>query len=314
MPRIRVLTATSAFATLVCVCLAAAPAPSASASYDVPRRATGVLPAGFAAQSLTWTSPKDGWALGNAQCGNETCTTVIRTTDGGTKWTTVGTIDAPIREHKPSGVTGIRFADGQHGWAFGPSLQVSDDRGATWDPAAIPGGGLQVLALVADPQVAYAVVSPCGPRARRCHHRATLWRTSPGSGGWDQVSLKLERAGVVSLALHGTVAYVAMQSYAPDPGVFFATTDGADWSPRPNPCRVDLSYAIVDVAPISDAGVAILCVGDGGAGSAGKQVYRSSDTAKTTTSAGKPPLPGIGRCSRPRGKARSWSCRGRSRI
>jgi hypothetical protein len=278
-------------ATLV-VILAVGFAPISAAGLGKGAVVEAVLPPGFAAQSLSWVSAKEGWALGAAACGNKTCTTVIGTADGGGMWSTVGVISAPIDARKPSGVTAIRFADGKDGWAFGPSLQETQNGGASWAPASIPGGQKQVLALVADAQVVYAVVSPCRV-GRRCGQRATLWHTSPGSDTWVQVPVTLESAGVVSLALHGTVAYAAMQDFAPDPGAFFATTDGTDWSPRPNPCRVELSYTIADVAPISDKRVAILCVGDGGAGSAGKQVYRSDDTAQTTVSAGKPPLGGI---------------------
>ena len=271
---------------------AGAPAQKAAEGTAMPRPSRVALPTGFRAQSLTWISSVDGWSLGEAPCGNETCTTVISTTNSGSTWSTVGTIDAPIDADRRFGVTAIRFADGEHGWAFGPSLQQTSDGGASWKLAAIPGEGQQVTALVADTRVVYAIVSPCKV-GRHCRHRATLWRTTPGSDAWVQVTVRLQRRGVVSLALHGTVAYVAMQDHAPGQGVFFATTDGINWSSRPNPCRVELSYTIVDVAPISGRSVAIMCVGDGGAGSAGKQVYRSDDAAKTTMSAGKPPLGGI---------------------
>ena len=58
------------------------------------------------------------------------------------------------------GVTEVRFTDSSHGWVFGPALWSTSDGGATWTKEAPPGGP-QVLALAADADAIYAVVSPC---------------------------------------------------------------------------------------------------------------------------------------------------------
>src|SRR5436190_1370137 len=116
---------------------------------------------------------------------------------------------------------------------------VSHGRGMTWERRAIPGGGHLVLALAADTDVAYAVVSPCRLN-QLCGSPLTLWRTKPGRTSWSQVSLTLPRfAGFneVVLALHGDVAYVSIpRPTATQPDVFDATTDARNWESLPNPC------------------------------------------------------------------------------
>ena len=54
------------------------------------------VPSAFRANSLTWLSAQRGWALGTAPCGTKTCSDVIGTTDGGTKWSLTGTVKAPL--------------------------------------------------------------------------------------------------------------------------------------------------------------------------------------------------------------------------
>ena len=38
-------------------------------------------------------------------------------------------------------MTEVRFADGFHGWVFGPALWSTTDGGTTWAKEASPGGG-----------------------------------------------------------------------------------------------------------------------------------------------------------------------------
>src|SRR5512133_1981223 len=78
------------------------------------------IPGPFRAQSITWISPRRGWALGTAPCGAKTCTDVIATTSGGATWKLRGTVPAQIPQvgEPGSGVSGIRFATAQVGWSF----------------------------------------------------------------------------------------------------------------------------------------------------------------------------------------------------
>lgn len=268
------------------------------------------LPSGFRAQSLSWTSTQHGWILGVAPCGPETCTTVIGTTNGGAKWTTLGTIAAPLTSDEKSGVTEIRFADDMHGWAFWPSLWATTDGGVTWAKQAPPGNGRQVPALAADSVQAFALVSKCKLNQPPSECPApTLWRTTPSNGTWKKISLTLPaglETNVAVLKVHGLVGYLVLPCECPAPGasvglqqqpalddVLTATTDGKHWSSRPNPCVPSNDEFLTDVAPISDTSVAILCVGNPGTGQADKRVLRSGDTGMTTKPAGNTPRAGI---------------------
>jgi photosystem II stability/assembly factor-like uncharacterized protein len=253
------------------------------------------IPVGFRAQSLSWVSPLHGWMLGYAPCGQNTCTTVVGTTDGGTTWNKLGHLHAPLSfGEKMSGVERIRFADDLNGWAFKPALWATTDGGATWTKQTPPGGGSMVLALEGNAQAAYAVVSACtfNRPISECSDPVTLWRTTPGEGSWTQVSLTLPVAAQADLAVHGTVAYLIVRNSSEGPDILNATVDGQHWSSRPDPC-VKVDESLTSVAPISDTKVAMLCVANIGFGKAAKRVVRSKDTGQTTSSAGKLPLYGI---------------------
>src|SRR4029077_7409543 len=108
---------------------------------------------------MSWVSAQHGFLLGSVPCGTATCTTSVGTTNGGTNWQTLGGLAAPITFEDAGGVTALRFADDLHGWAFDPAFWATNDGGRTWQQQASPDGGRPVVALAADAQVAYAVVS-----------------------------------------------------------------------------------------------------------------------------------------------------------
>jgi hypothetical protein len=255
-------------------------------------RATGIQ---FHSQSMSWVSPQHGWLLGSTACGTAKCTTTAGTIDGGVTWQTLGGLAAPLTNEDATGLTEVRFADDLHGWAFEPGLWSTSDGGLTWQLQASPGGG-PVLALAADAQVAYAVVSPCdfGQALSDCRHGATLWRTTPGSGTWTQVSLRLPVANQAVLAVLGSVGYVAIPSFDSKlADTLDASTDGVRWSSRPDPCaKADGEY-LSGIAPVTGTKVALLCQSDIGFGKAAKRVVRSVDAAATTSDAGTLPLYGI---------------------
>jgi photosystem II stability/assembly factor-like uncharacterized protein len=260
------------------------------------------VPEGFRAQSLTWASPARGWALGTATCDGQPCTSVIRTSDGGRTWSSAGVVDAPIAPPGEPGLTDLDFADARHGWAYGPSLQRTADGGHSWSPAPLPGGGQQVIALVAEAGVVYMVVSPCelGQPPYECTNPPTLWRAPAAaaaagrSGAWRRVDVALPVGASAILAAHGRAAYVVGQLPPPTPDAFYATTDGRTWSARPTPCdKEGNGDVLADVAPTSRTDVALLCVGNAGFSKASKAVFRSTDGARTFTPAGITPEWGI---------------------
>ena len=285
------------FATSMCLAVLLTVAGSGSAAFGDPSMNASppsTIPAGFHAQSLSWVSATHGWMIGSGPCGQTTCTTVVRTTDGGGTWKKLGTLSAPLTLEGATGVTEVRFADDLHGWAFEPALWATSDGGATWQRQAPPGSGRLVLALAGDSDAAYAVVSPCRLN-RLCRFPATLWRTTPGQGSWTQVSLTLpdlSAFNTVVLAVHGVVAYLAVPSFllnagaSADPDVLDVTVDGMQWRPRPDPCDPGNGETLTSVAPISDTKVALLCQGNIGFGKAEKLVLKSGDNGQTTSSAG----------------------------
>jgi photosystem II stability/assembly factor-like uncharacterized protein len=195
-----------------------------------------------------------------------------------------------------SGVTQLRFADELHGWAFEPALWATNDGGVTWKRRVPPGGGRQVLALAGDADGVYAVVSPChfNQSLSRCAGHATLWRSMPGQETWTQVPITLPVSHEATLVVRGVVAYLVVPTLdSPHPDVVFATVDGQSWSRRPAPCNKAGDEFLAGVAPISDRKVALMCEAYIGFGKAEKRVLRSSDTGRTTTSAGVLPLYGI---------------------
>ena len=127
-------------------------APAASASP-----AGGPVPAGFQAVSVTFASPDLGWVLGTAQCSSPPCTSILRTADGGQTWIAISAPRTPIlgaalaaEAAVGSGIGGLRFADPNDGWAFGPDLWATHDGGVTWHQVTIPGMDAgQVVALEA---------------------------------------------------------------------------------------------------------------------------------------------------------------------
>src|SRR5690349_10359392 len=68
------------------------------------------LPEGFQAQSISWANAQRGWLMGAQDCGQSSCATILRTTDGGTTWNSVGSMSAPVTNELATGVTEVRFA------------------------------------------------------------------------------------------------------------------------------------------------------------------------------------------------------------
>jgi photosystem II stability/assembly factor-like uncharacterized protein len=281
-------------ATSMCLAILVTLAGSPSAAFGVATRQSAILP-GFHAQSLSFVSPKHGWMLGSAPCGQAVCTTVVGTNDGGLTWHERGTVDAPLTLDDVTGVTQIRFADALHGWAFDPAVYATADGGATWQKQRTS-GGRPLVALAGDAEAVYAVVSAChlGEPISHCSHPTTLWRTTPTQGSWTPVSLTLPVTNQAMLAVHGLAAYLIVPVGSSDPDVLDATVDGQQWTSRPDPCvKSHNNETLTGVAPISDTEVALLCVGRAGRSEADKRVLRSNDTGQTTSPAGTTPSPGI---------------------
>jgi hypothetical protein len=117
----------------------ASPSPVASASASATAAPSTPAPtpiAGFEAASVTFVSSQDGWVLGTV--GGSLA--LARTQDGGTNWTSVTPPPTGFYTGSGStGVSGIRFANQQDGWAYGYDLFATQNGGASWTQVALPG-------------------------------------------------------------------------------------------------------------------------------------------------------------------------------
>ncbi|MDX6310477.1 MAG: hypothetical protein QOI06_3523 [Nocardioidaceae bacterium] len=248
------------------------------------------VPAGYRANSISWLTPKRGWVLGSAPCGQKTCSDVLATTSRGKTWNLAGAVPAPIStvgEPSNPGITDIRFATSTVGWAFGPKLFQTTDGGASWASMTIPGNGRQVLSLATSSKTAYAVVSACRYAEGLCGQPLTFWRTTTLAGGpWTQVKMRLPVAISADVAVLDKSVYVIDSQSDGGTDRFYASTDGRHFSTRPVPCDNAKGVGLIQAVPMSASRVALLCEAPIGFGKAYKKVYRSTDNAETDRSAG----------------------------
>ena len=136
---------------------------AATGSTD-PYPVGGAVPANFQPTSVTFIGANTGWAIGQAgtpgSCANsnpDICTSLVLTEDGGKTWRGVTAPDT-------AGVSGIRFYNGQYGWAYGPELWSTQDYGHSWQK--VNTGGMVVTDLETENGRAFAVFATCSTTAQ----------------------------------------------------------------------------------------------------------------------------------------------------
>lgn len=262
------------------------------------RRPADTVPGDFRAQSMSWLNPKQAYVLGAATCSPKPCSDVIGTSDGGTTWSLLGTLPtgiATVGNPTPLGVTEVRFATANVGWAFAPFLVQTTDGGATWTREAIPGNGKQIVSLATNSDGAYAVVSQCKWANGLCGKPMSFWHTTSDSGAaWTRISMNLPDAVQADVAAYDNTVYV-LDPLAGDGGtdLLYASTDGQTFSSRPIPCNNSNNVGLIQVVPTSTSNVSMLCDAPIGFGNAFKKAYRSHDTGTTDRSAGQLGMNGI---------------------
>jgi photosystem II stability/assembly factor-like uncharacterized protein len=279
----------------------------------------GPPPGKFIANSTSWISPSTGWVLGQVSCGkNKVCSQVRQTVNGGKTWLIVGKIPAPIPKigNPGAGITEIRFATAEIGWAFTPDLYLTTDGGKSWKKTALPGDGKQVLDLATTAASVYLVVSPCAYETGICTSKPlTAWRALNAKPTWTQMKtpkLHINVSANVS-ALGNTVYVVNSNLDGPNhPSQLFASTDGGKtFTARPIPCTAEEEKTLIQAVPYSPTKVGLLCDGNPGFSKAVKAVYLSADNGKTDKFDGIMGLFGIqaGLAISPTGKlaVESWS-------
>jgi photosystem II stability/assembly factor-like uncharacterized protein len=241
--------------------------PSPVAPAAVPSE--GPVPAGFTATDLSFVSVTRGWALGTAPCTTAPCTSLLRTDDGGATWSGGPAPKAYLRDGstdcaKLPCVTGIRFADGLHGYSYGGALFTTADGGTTWTREAAP----YVEALEHSGDDALRVVrtsNGCPPGCPYAVERAPV-----GSTSWVRASTPALLGNAAHLLRQGDDAYLFLAKNpaggAPDahPQVVVSHDRGRTWTGRPDPCGPvgqddPAETDAADAATAPDGTLVVLC-------------------------------------------------------
>jgi hypothetical protein len=221
---------------------------SSSSARPAPSPSRPPVPPNFQPTSVTFVSTSIGWVIGQAgtpgHCATQYCTSVARTDNAGKTWFGV---PAPLTGAPggATGVGGIRFLNGEDGWAFGPELFATHDAGHTW--TQVDTGGLRVTDLETVGDRAFAVFASCtgsGPDFAAQCTRFTLYSSPAGADDWTPVGAStsgltdaegLVGPGSASIVLTGSRGYLL----GPDGMLFSGPVDGTAWSQVARvPCAV----------------------------------------------------------------------------
>lgn len=244
------------------------PSGTASAVNPAPTGpAGGPVPAGFRAVDLTWISAEQGWALGTAPCATAPCTSIVRTTDGGTSW--VG-IHAPVAEFFGSHscaancLTSLRFASPLVGYAFGPSaLYLTTDGGDHWVRQA---GNAYALEISDGNVLRVTDGSRCGIFAG-CAFK--VQRADIGSTSWQDVTLPVDHTPLVNLSLvrNGSLAVITTFGHVSGGAtnarstLYVSTDGGSNWTLEQDPCPNSngVEYDTRASTAAADGSLTVLC-------------------------------------------------------
>lgn len=260
--------------------------------------AGGPVPAGFQPQSVTFVSAREGMVLGAAPCAEAPCAAVVaRTTDAGATWRALDAPGAPLVAARSgtAGVSKLRFADDENGWAFGSELWSTHDGGRTWGRVTISGAGPG--ATVIDLETASGLADALVQTGAGTTGQGTiaLYQSPAGSDSWTPVAgVDATNAGDGSIVLHGLSGWVLISTSGDGgSGREWKTVDGRTFAPAtPAPCPPPAGLPAI-LAASSNASLAAACAGGVAAGQEQKTVLVSSDGGRTwAATSARPPLGG----------------------
>lgn len=235
---------------------------------------------GFEPTSITFVNSAAGAVLGRSAAG----TSMAGTLDYGQSWKKAGAPPAGAPSGN-SGVSQVRFLDGDNGWAFGPELYATHDGGTSWTKiTGLPG---RVIDLSTVQDRAYAVVASCAGSgsayAAGCT-RFSLYSAVFNSDDWAPVA---GVAGVTvkvparpgGLQLTGQYGYLLAGST-----LFAGVPAGGAWErvvpasgPVPACVSGSSSGASGVIAPGANSDLFLLCQGS---------LYSSTDAGQTWRKSG----------------------------
>ena len=233
----------------------ASPSPVASASASATAAPSTPAPtpiAGFEAASVTFVSSQDGWVLGTV--GGSLA--LARTQDGGTTWISVPPPPTGFYTGSGStGVSGIRFANQQDGWAYGYDLFATQNGGASWTQVTLPGlnasfGATPIQELETSAGSVDAVITgTSGFLIDTAALGSSSWTTSPTTVAYG--------AGPVpdaQLVLQGSSGWVVENDRVVAGGARLQSGSWSTWTP---PCTATGGPAVL--APSSAANLFAVC-------------------------------------------------------
>ncbi|HEV8628265.1 MAG TPA: hypothetical protein VG034_27850 [Acidimicrobiia bacterium] len=259
-----------------------------STPTSAPALAGGPVPKAFVASDLSWVSIDHGWALGTAPCASPPCTSVLETGDGGRSWVGRPAPRAPLAGSTlecdgDACVAGIRFADDQTGWAFGPALFRTADRGQNWQAERSP----PVAALETAAGHVFRIVSESPLSGCLPHCPYHVEEAAPGGGSWTRLPAPpLEGYRTMVLIDWPRLYVVAFGNPAGGAGdahAQFARSDdgGRHWLTLKDPCGHDATAENDATSAAAAPGrfLAVLCRGRGASTAA--FVLTSNDAGST---------------------------------
>lgn len=231
---------------------------------------------GFGPSSVTFVSTRLGWALETTATPgcDERCGRLWRTGDGGRTWSQVAT--PPVRAAEASvgapGSVGVRFANADDGWVFGPELWVTRDGGAHWSRSQLPVGAGQVVAVEASAGAVHAVVFGDGFRVITSPVDHDAWQSSP-----TMVPTGAGPIPAVQLVLHGQAGWMLVVNRGVIGGERLINGQWRPWTP---PCVGVDGPALLAASTTTDL-VAICDEGVHAERPGGEHAYRSHDGGDT---------------------------------
>ena len=158
-------------------------------------------------------------------------------------------------------------------------------------------GASRVIDLESSGGSVYVVTEQCSAQASTCPGH--LWRSAHASDAFQTVATfnlaPEDGYAVPILAVHDTTGYVVTAATTGTHGTpaLSVTPNGRTWSPEPSPCPAQLDG--ISVAPVDTVRAAMLCSGQGAAGSSTKAVRATSDGGHSWVPEGSaPPMGGDG--------------------
>ena len=225
----------------------------AVSSTSVPKRkpvgrvvpAGGPVPVGFSPVSLSAVSSNEYWVLGTAPCHNPICTSLLRTTNGGSTFVGLPAPTSPIANGAAqgaaaNGINTIRFADQFDGYAFatggGGGLWDTHDGGAHWAQPSFMVGH-ELLGFGTGSGYAFALVGSCNGNG--CAE-VVLERSPVGTDIWSSLPVPFPPGidPVADMAVRGPDLWISVTTPANTPNQLLAmsTDAGEQFATGSSPC------------------------------------------------------------------------------